>query len=65
MAAAAGVSGTRAWLNAHGFRWLTPKRLRALTIGLSIGALAMTSVGLSGSTPDDHHRGPAVAQGAR
>src|SRR5258705_20742 len=51
MAAAAGVSGTRAWLNMHGFSWLTPKRLRALTVRLGIAALSVSSVGLSGSTP--------------
>jgi hypothetical protein len=54
MAAAAGASGTRAWLQAQHQTWLTPRRMRAVTIGLFVAAFGISSVGLSGSTPAAH-----------
>ena len=51
MAAAAGATGVRTWLQAHHLTWLTPRRLRAATIALLAAALLVSSVGLSGSTP--------------
>lgn len=50
MAAAAGASGTRAWLQAHHLTWLTPKRMKAVTIGLCAVAFVVPSVGFSGSS---------------
>src|SRR5437763_861078 len=50
MAAAAGASGARAWLQAHGSTWLTPRRLRLATIALMVAAFGVSTVGLSGST---------------
>jgi hypothetical protein len=50
MAAAAGASGTRAFLQAHGPHWLTPPRLKRVTIALCAAALAVSTVGFSGST---------------
>lgn len=49
MAAMAGASGTRSWLQSHHLGWLTPGRLRALTIALFIVAFVISSVTLSGS----------------
>jgi hypothetical protein len=45
--AAAGATGIRAWLAAKRFSWLTPARLRAVTITLIAVALITSSVGLS------------------
>jgi hypothetical protein len=50
MAAAAGASGARTWLQAYHAAWLTPRRLRAATIALVCAALGVSTVGLSGST---------------
>jgi hypothetical protein len=62
MAAAAGASGIRSWLQARHLTWLTPRRLRAATIGLFVAALLVSSVGLSGSTPGHQHQAkPAPA----
>jgi hypothetical protein len=33
MAAASAATGFRSWLQNHHFGWLTPKRMRALTLG--------------------------------
>jgi hypothetical protein len=57
MAATAGASGARAWLQAQHLTWLTPKRMRAVTIGLVVAAFGVSSVGISGSTPASaaHH----------
>jgi hypothetical protein len=55
MAAAAGASGARSWLGARRFTWLTPRRLRSGTIALFVAAFGISSVGLSGSTPAQHH----------
>jgi hypothetical protein len=50
MAALAGASGVRSWLQAHHLGWLTPERLRIVTIALFVVATLVSSVGLSGST---------------
>jgi hypothetical protein len=63
MAAAGAVSGTRAWLNHHGFLWLTPRRAKYLTVALSVAAVVASSVTLSGSTPAP--RAPAAAHSVR
>jgi hypothetical protein len=42
---AAGATGTRAWLAAHGFAWVTPRRLRWITGTLFAVALAIAAVG--------------------
>jgi hypothetical protein len=47
-AAVGSASGIRGWLVARGFTWLTPRRLRAITIGLMV--LAVLGAGtMSGS----------------
>ena len=55
MAATAGASGVRAWLQTQHLTWLTPKRMKAVTIGLVVAAFAISSVGISGSTPPPSH----------
>jgi hypothetical protein len=50
MAAAAGATGARTWLQTRHLTWLTPPRLRAITIALFVVALAVSSIGLSSSS---------------
>jgi hypothetical protein len=54
MAAAAGASGVRTWLQTRHLTWLTPRRMRAATIALVVVALAIPSIGLGGSTKPPH-----------
>jgi hypothetical protein len=58
MAAAAGATGVRSWLQARHVTWLTPRRMRTATIALFVAAFGVSSVGLSGSTPAPHHAPP-------
>jgi hypothetical protein len=51
MVAAAGASGARTGLQSLKARWLTPRRLRALTAALVVSAFGFASVGLSSSSP--------------
>lgn len=50
MAAAAGASGARTWLQTRHLTWLKPKRLKATTIALVVAAFGISTVGLTGST---------------
>ena len=64
MAAAAGASGVRAWLQAHHLTWLSEARMRAITIGLLIAMLAVSGIAFSGtSKPDPGPSAHAAAQG--
>jgi hypothetical protein len=64
--AAASATGFRSWLQSRGFGWLTPRRLRALTIAAMSAAALVSTVGLSGSTPASaHHGAPAAAHQQR
>jgi hypothetical protein len=49
MAAASVASGFRGWLQNHQLGWLTPRRLRALTIAAMCAAGLVSTVGLGGS----------------
>jgi hypothetical protein len=51
MAAASAATGFRSWLQTHNFTWLTPRRLRGLTIGAMCAAGLVSTIGFSGSTP--------------
>jgi hypothetical protein len=51
MAAAAGATGIRSWLQAQHLTWLTPKRMQTATLALFIAAFGISSIGLSGSSP--------------
>jgi hypothetical protein len=50
-AAVGGASGVRAWLATKGFAWLTPVRLRRITVALLVGAAVVASLTASGSGP--------------
>jgi hypothetical protein len=51
MAAASCATGLRSWLQTHNFTWLTPRRLRAVTIGAMCAAGLVSTIGVSGATP--------------
>ena len=62
MAAASAATGFRTWLQNHHFGWLTPKRMRALTLGAMCAAGLVSTVGISGSTaPAAHAATPSAA----
>jgi hypothetical protein len=69
MAAASAATGFRSWLQTHNFTWLTPRRLRQLTIGAMCAAGLVSTIGFSGSTPtvgsSTVHHAPVVRQHAR
>jgi hypothetical protein len=50
MAAASAATGFRTWLQTHSFGWLTPKRLRRLTVGAMCAAGLVSTIGVSGSS---------------
>jgi hypothetical protein len=54
MAAAAGATGVRTWLQNSHATWLTPRRMKVATIGAMSAALAVSTIGISGSTPSQH-----------
>jgi hypothetical protein len=54
MTAAAGATGARTWLQNSHATWLTPRRMRVATVGVMSAAFAVSTVGLSGSTPAPH-----------
>jgi hypothetical protein len=60
MAAAAGATGVRSWLQAHHLTWLTPARMHRVTIALMVVALAVSTIGFSGSTKPAHPHRPAA-----
>lgn len=52
MTATAGAAGIRAWLATRAFGWLTPKRMKAITMVLIGAVLIASAVLVSGtSTP--------------
>jgi hypothetical protein len=61
--AASAATGFRTWLQTHHFGWLTPKRMRALTLAAMCAAGLVSTVGISGSTATPTHA-PAHAQRA-
>jgi hypothetical protein len=60
MAAATGATGARTWLQNSHATWLTPRRMRVATIAMIGAAFAVSTVGLSGSTPSPHPAGHAT-----
>jgi hypothetical protein len=62
IAAAAGASGVKAWLQAHHLTWLSEARMRVITIGLLIAMLAVSSIAFSGTTKPDHQPSHAAGQ---
>jgi hypothetical protein len=61
--AASAATGFRSWLQSHHLGWLTPRRLRALTIAAMSAAALVSTVGISGSTPSPGHA-PGSSAGA-
>ena len=57
MTAVGAASGTRAYLATRRFTWLTRRRLRAITVILATAALAVSAIGLSGSSSSSHPAG--------
>jgi hypothetical protein len=67
MCAASAATGFRTWLQTHHFGWLTPRRMRALTIGAMCAAGLVSTVGFSGSTtapPQSAQSAPAAQHAA-
>jgi hypothetical protein len=64
MAAASAASGLRTWLQTHHMGWLTPQRMRVLTIGAMCAAGLVSTVGVGGSTPPTPHTAAAPVQHA-
>jgi hypothetical protein len=64
MTAGAGVSGARAYIAAKHFAWVTPRRLRAITIAaVSAGLLASATL-VSGSSQPTARAAPAAHHAA-
>jgi hypothetical protein len=49
MTAVGAASGTRAYLGSRRYAWLTPKRLRVVTVLLAIGAVLASATLVGGS----------------
>jgi hypothetical protein len=69
MAAASAASGFRTWMQSQNIPWLTPKRMRRLTIGAMCAAGLVSTIGFSGATPASsqaaapaHHNAPTVSR---
>jgi hypothetical protein len=69
MAAASAASGFRTWMQTHNIPWLTPRRMRRLTIAAMCAAGVVSTIGFSGSTPAtasaSHASAPAQHVSAR
>lgn len=69
MVAAMGVgataSGTRAYVAAKHFSWVTPRRLKAITMTLIASALVASALVFGGSTPPTSDQGVPPAALAR
>jgi hypothetical protein len=63
MAAAAGATGARTWLQTRDMTWLTPKRTKAATIALFIAAFGFSTIGLSSSSSHPTHPPPPASAG--
>jgi hypothetical protein len=62
MAAMAGATGARSWLQARHETWLTPRRMKVATVSVFAAATIGSTVGLKGSTPPSHHPAAGPAQ---
>ena len=62
MAAASAATGFRTWMQSQPLPWLTPKRMRRLTVAAMCAAGLVSTIGFSGSTAAAHaHTAPAHA----
>jgi hypothetical protein len=64
MGSIAAANGTRAWLGHTRLRWLTPKRLRAVTVALFSAALLASAFLMSGSSAAPAAHAPPHASGS-
>ena len=64
MTVGAGVSGTRAYIAHKHFSWLTPRRLRVITVSLLGAGFIASATLVSGSTQSKSVH-PSVAQHAQ
>ncbi len=55
MTAASAATGFRTWLQNHHFGWLTPRRMRSLTLAAMCAAGLVSTVGISGSSAPSAH----------
>jgi len=55
MAAMAGASGARSWLQAQHHSWLTDRRIKTATAGIFVAATLGSTVALKGSSPPVQH----------
>jgi hypothetical protein len=55
MTAASAATGFRTWLQNHHFGWLTPRRMRSLTLAAMCAAGLVSTVGISGSSAPTAH----------
>jgi hypothetical protein len=66
MAAMAGATGARSWLQSRHDTWLTERRMKAATAGIFVAATLGSTVALKGSTPPaDHPSQPAPLEHVR
>ena len=62
MGATASATGLRSFIAAKHFSWVTPARLKAITIVLMAAALIASATLVSGSTAKPAHQRPAAVQ---
>jgi hypothetical protein len=65
MSVGAGVSGTRAYIAHKHFSWLTPRRLRAITVSLLGAGLIASATLAGGSAPPKPTHANVAAQHAQ
>ena len=65
MAAASAATGFRTWMQSHHFGWLTPRRMRSLTIAAMCAAGLVSTIGFSGSSAPTPAAAAAHAAPAR
>lgn len=58
MCAASAATGFRTWMQTHNISWLTPRRMRALTLAVMSAAAIFSTIGFSGATPPASHSAP-------
>ncbi len=61
MCAASAATGFRTWMQSHHFGWLTPRRMRSLTIAAMCAAGLVSTIGFSGSTAPSAHAAQSAA----
>jgi hypothetical protein len=61
MMAASGAAGARTFLHTRRYHWLTPRRLKRMTVAICTAAFLVSSIGFSGSGKASHHSATASA----